>query len=376
MNKPLLVFTLVASAAALALASGCSSSTASPASISTYCATSLGGAPLCYGYSNLTSDQQTSLANTCKQSLMGTVVTSCPTASLVGCCTSKTAGIATEECYYGADSGTADVSGYQAACSATSGTWSTMMTGGGGNDGGSNPVPENDAGTLPCEPTGTCDGGTPTTQCQMIGSCSDGESYSTCTTNTGGACSASIVFSGGAQTACASCTNCEAASASAVALCNSPVQDAAPPVEAGPVCGATPVLHPELAPGVYCPFTAAGAVHCPAGQECCEAPAGSFSTCQPVGAACPLKGSLAWECADPLDCQGNPAGAACCGIGGTTTFDSTCGFHRGSGFTGSQCAASCGAGQLPICSAASNSCVSPAQCTPFKVAGLVLGTCL
>jgi hypothetical protein len=255
----------------------------------------------------------------------------------------------------------------------------------GGLDGGSGTTFDSGgAPTSSCTLTGTCDSGTTTgptaPQCQLIGSCANGETYGTCVqTSAGGACSASIVFSGGTQIACVSCTDCAAASATAAAECNptTPGEDAAAPVDSGPSCGTAPVLHPETTPGTYCPFTATGAVHCAAGQECCEAPSGGTgSTCEDAGATCPITGSLDWACADPLDCEGNAAGSVCCAVGGTTAYDSTCGFYRGTGFTGSVCAASCGAGQVQLCSAANDPCVSPNTCTPFKTAGLVLGTCL
>jgi hypothetical protein len=197
-------------------------------------------------------------------------------------------------------------------------------------------------------------------------------------TTASGVCTATIVISDGSSFECASCTDCTEAAANAQLVCNPQAthEDAgASSVDSGPSCGTSPVLHPETVPGVYCPFTATGAVHCAAGEQCCEAPMGQVSSCQPAGIACPVVNSIAWACADPLDCQGSDAGALCCATG-ATTYDSTCGFNRGTGFTGSQCATSCGAGQIQICSAANDPCVIPKQCTPFKVEGLVLGTCL
>jgi hypothetical protein len=240
-----------------------------------------------------------------------------------------------------------------------------------------------EASTSSCLVTGTCvDAGTPTapptTSCQQIGTCADGETYATCTAiGAGGACAASIVFSGGAQVACVSCTDCAAASASAALQCHPPAtgDDAGSTVDSGPSCGTSPSLHVETVPGVYCPFTDAGAVHCTAGEECCEPPAGQASTCQAGGATCPISSSIRWECTDPIDCQGSDAGTVCCATG-ATSYDSTCGYYRGAGFTGSQCALGCATGQVQLCSAANDPCSSPTQCTPFKVEGLVLGTCL
>jgi len=156
------------------------------------------------------------------------------------------------------------------------------------------------------------------------------------------------------------------------------VQDSAAPDEAGPDCGSPPLLHPEALPGVYCPFTAAGAIHCAASQQCCEAPedaGGAASTCQALGPTCPIAGSLAWACNGPLDCASSDAGSVCCGQG-AVFLDNACGFHRGSAFQGSYCANTCGAGEIAICDNTTDPCAPGTTCTPFKVEGLVLGTCL
>jgi hypothetical protein len=253
---------------------------------------------------------------------------------------------------------------------------------GGGVDGGG--LPDAEAG-VPCTITGTCapgaeagagsDGGTTPMgpQCQAVGTCADGTQFEACTeTGSSGTCNAAIVFPDGTTYACASCDDCVAASVSAQAHCGT----VAPTVDAGPDCGTPPALHPETEAGVYCPFTAAGSIHCVAAQECCETPSTvvNGSTCQPAGAACPVTGSLSWGCDGPVDCAGNAAGSVCC-AGGAVTLDSVCGFDRGSGFAGSHCAQACAAGEVAICSATTDPCPSGTQCTPFKVAGVVLGTC-
>jgi hypothetical protein len=121
------IVTKLAALAALGLLglAGCSSSSgggSTPAG--TYCnVTSLN---LCYGYTNLTSDQQNTVKSECTQQLQGTVVSSCPTGD-VGCCAFTTGGIQTNECFY---SGSASVD--QSACA---GTW-TAGSGGGGSDAG------------------------------------------------------------------------------------------------------------------------------------------------------------------------------------------------------------------------------------------------
>ncbi len=248
-------------------------------------------------------------------------------------------------------------------------------------DGGNLTTP--DTG-LPCALTNTCTttndgGGTKDTGlpggCQPLGSCSDGETYEECTTTTGGTCSASFVFSGGATFACASCSDCSTALASSQAKCGMTTTTGDAGHDAGDTCGTPPALHPETAPGVYCPFTAAGSVHCTAGQQCCEAPSTSTdgSTCETLGTTCPITGSIQWDCDGPVDCASSSLGPVCC-ANGTVALDATCGFNRGSGFTASHCATSCGSGEISICSEATDPC-SSGTCTPFKVAGIVIGTC-
>ena len=265
----------------------------------------------------------------------------------------------------------------------------TLVQGGGcgglGFDAGL-PGPGIDA-ALPCSLTGTCPAGTDAgadadagalpmgTQCEPAGACPDGQSFETCVaTDAAGACSAALVFPDGTVLPCASCTNCAAASVSAQGHC---ATTPPPPVDAGPVCGTPPVLHPEAQAGVYCPFTATGSIHCAAGEECCETPTTVplGSTCQPEGATCPVTGSLAWGCDGPVDCAGNAAGAVCCAAG-TVALDPACGFHRGAGFAGSHCATSCATGEVSICAAPTDPCAAGTQCTAFKMAGVVLGTCL
>ena len=226
----------------------------------------------------------------------------------------------------------------------------------------------------PPPPNGTIDAGSGAT-CTETGTCGDGTPYFTCTETTdAGQCLAAVVIQNGAEFGCESCLNCAAATASAVSACPSVnVPDA------GPDCGSPPTLDTELDAGVYCPFTAAGAVHCGAGQECCEAPAdagGTQSTCEAKGATCSITGAIAWQCDGPLDCAGSAAGAVCCGHGAVNE-DTTCGFHRGAGFTDTHCAASCLPGEVTICDSTSgNECPVGTTCTAFKMAGVVLGTCL
>jgi hypothetical protein len=246
---------------------------------------------------------------------------------------------------------------------------------------------------VPCSLTGTCaaeagagaeagadaDGGTTPLgpQCQTAGTCADGTAFQACTeTGSSGTCNAAIVFPDGTVYPCASCTNCAAASVSAQAHCGTSTTNVDAGPDAGDDCGTAPALHPEAEAGVYCPFTASGSIHCAAGQECCETPStvANGSTCQPTGAACPVTGSLAWGCDGPVDCAGSSAGSVCCAEG-DVSLDAVCGFDRGSGFTGSHCAQGCAAGEVAICSETTDPCAQGTQCTPFKVAGVVLGTC-
>ncbi len=252
-----------------------------------------------------------------------------------------------------------------------------------------------DAG-IPCSLTGTCsagvdggeageaaeagvdaDAGTPLgPQCQTAGTCADGIVFQACTETGGsGTCNAAIVFPDGTVYPCASCTNCAAASVSAQAHCGMTTSTDAG-ADSGDDCGTPPALHPETEAGVYCPFTASGAIHCAAGQECCETPSTvvNGSTCQSAGAACPVTGSIAWGCDGPVDCAGSAAGSVCCAEG-EVALDAVCGFNRGSGFTGSHCAQGCAAGEVAVCSETTDPCPVGTQCTPFKVAGVVLGTC-
>jgi hypothetical protein len=244
-------------------------------------------------------------------------------------------------------------------------------------------LPPNDA-SLSCVLTGTCpdSGGRATMQCTPAGACGTAQ-YQMCVTTGAGVCSASIVPPAGVSgpIPCSSCGDCTAAETAAAEACatgggddggHPRSGDSGSSTDAGVSCGSTPTLHPETEAGVYCPFTPTGSVHCAATQECCESPGSSsdMSSCVDGGATCPITGSLAWNCNGPLDCPGS----TCCAAG-TVAEDTTCGFERGSGFTGSHCAASCPVGEVVICDQTTFPCPS-GTCTPFKVSGVVLGTCL
>ncbi|HEY3821327.1 MAG TPA: hypothetical protein VGL81_29375 [Polyangiaceae bacterium] len=281
-----------------------------------------------------------------------------------------------------------------ATSSACASTLAALVQAGGctaeGFDAG-NPGTGTDGG-VPCTLTGTCPGGSSGSdvgsdaggtatgpQCVTAGACEDGTPYSTCVeTSSSGACNAAVVFASGETFPCASCGDCVSATLSAESYCSmttTTTPDAGP--DTGPSCGTAPVLHPETTPGVYCPFTEAGSIHCAAAQECCETPSTvtNGSTCEAAGTTCPIAGSLAWACNGPIDCQGNAAGPACCAAG-TVAPDPVCGFDRGTNLTGSHCATSCAPNEVDICASTTDPCPTGTLCTPFKVAGVVLGTCL
>jgi hypothetical protein len=131
MRKPYQFVALVtlASAAMLlsAFAGGCGSSSSGgggAAATGFGCSETSGGNGICIVFTNLTPSEQTQATNQCMQQ-MGTVVTSCPTAGLSGCCKIAPMGsaIAESQCYYG-DAG-ASV-GMQ-ICMAAMGTWTNGM---------------------------------------------------------------------------------------------------------------------------------------------------------------------------------------------------------------------------------------------------------
>jgi hypothetical protein len=236
-----------------------------------------------------------------------------------------------------------------------------------------------DAGALDGAPGPVPDGGHPvadagpTTTCDPPIACTSGVALVHCTTSQGAAClSESYAFSDGSFRGSCTCGNCAQTAALAMTACTGPA-DAGTDAS---TCGTTPALHPEAAPGVYCPFTATGATTCAAGDQCCEPPAanGQVSVCAAAGTGCGVTNALVWQCEDALDCAASAAGPVCCGVG-AVTLDATCGFHRGTGFTGSHCAASCAAGEVHVCEAQAQ-CPAGTTCTPFKTNGLAMGACL
>jgi hypothetical protein len=124
-----------ASCVALAFAPGCGSSSAGTGSDGGGGSAGSGGggadffcsipaSDSCFGYSNLTSDEETAEKDACSAE-KGSVVSSCPTAKLVGCCTVKGSGAVPgyELCYY--DPLTAST--VKTECTGLKGTFSTSM---------------------------------------------------------------------------------------------------------------------------------------------------------------------------------------------------------------------------------------------------------
>ena len=153
-------------------------------------------------------------------------------------------------------------------------------------------------------------------------------------------------------------------------------------------CGKAAALHPETAPGVYCPFSSIDGgptTICTAGQICCQPSVAPYapSTCQAEsatdGGGCPVAGSIVWECEGPMDCAASSKGKTCCGFGVPTKEAATCSnYNYVSGATGlgTVCATTCAAGQTEICDQAAGQCTAPAVCTATKYHGNQVGYCL
>jgi hypothetical protein len=90
----------------------------------TYCSDVNTAIDSCYIYKDLTPQQESDLNSAC----LGAVVSSCPTANMLGCCTSSLGGLTAEECYYAQDGGfTQSASQLQSSCTSQSGSWSTAQ---------------------------------------------------------------------------------------------------------------------------------------------------------------------------------------------------------------------------------------------------------
>jgi hypothetical protein len=153
----------------------------------------------------------------------------------------------------------------------------------------------------------------------------------------------------------------------------------------GGSCEKPPTLHPETAPGVYCPFSGVDGgddITCTAGQHCCETPESSnaASTCQPIGTPCPVANSIDWECEEAIDCTavdaGDGGGPICCGTG-TPTTETACGvtWPEWTAFTGTKCAASCPSPGITVCETQADCTGSDGGCTASKAEGNQFGFC-
>ncbi len=145
--------------------------------------------------------------------------------------------------------------------------------------------------------------------------------------------------------------------------------------------------------GVYCPFSATTdggkAVHCTAGEHCCEPPesASMVSTCEPAATTCPVMNSTDWACEGTPDCAGT-AGTVCCGAGTIKTQAPQPGCGDGGStlpsypyvgdFTGTSCVASCSltTTTFQVCSKDSE-CPGGAagSCVSIKPKGNGIGYC-
>lgn len=152
------------------------------------------------------------------------------------------------------------------------------------------------------------------------------------------------------------------------------------PGDAGADCGKPAKLFPEPADGgMFCPFSGTNGgkdIYCGRTDTCCQPPksANTASTCvSGKTTTCPTPSSTAWECEGPLDCAG---GQVCCAYGNgapVALSTDTCGPYL-SKFEGTKCEATCAAGELAVCSQASE-CPNGKTCTAVKPKGNDIGVC-
>jgi hypothetical protein len=110
---------------------GCGGSGSGSGSNSDFgCSLKVVGQQYCYAYSKLASDSASSARSACS-SQGGTVVNSCPTDGLVGCCSMAQSGMTFQSCYYFGTASTDEM-----ACPGTWTDGSAALGGGGGGAGG------------------------------------------------------------------------------------------------------------------------------------------------------------------------------------------------------------------------------------------------
>lgn len=142
-------------------------------------------------------------------------------------------------------------------------------------------------------------------------------------------------------------------------------------------CKTPSTLHPPKAGDtatIYCPFSSTDGGkndYCtPQTQHCCEGSgAGSTSSCVAAGTAC-ATGDTDWQCEDPADC---PTGTVCCGTGTLVVNSDPMCANYASHFTGTNCAASCAAGEITMCT--SDGECGGKTCVPFETKGNQVGGC-
>lgn len=76
----------------------------------------------CLAYSGLASSDSVNAGETACTNNGGSIVASCPSASLTGCCTNTSSSYTEAACYYGGSA-----TDYQTACLQANGTWSTSL---------------------------------------------------------------------------------------------------------------------------------------------------------------------------------------------------------------------------------------------------------
>lgn len=165
------------------------------------CSLSIGGQEYCYAYSDLSSGNTNTANSACKNN-GGTIVNSCPTDGLVGCCAVSQSGISYQACYY---FGTAATDKMTCNGTWTDGSAALPSTGGGGKSGSSSTTPTagcttGDAG-CGCYPNKTCNGTLTCTSgvCAYGGGGGGGGSTSSCGAGNGLCCPGNYCTLGAAK---------------------------------------------------------------------------------------------------------------------------------------------------------------------------------
>lgn len=163
-------------------------------------------------------------------------------------------------------------------------------------------------------------------------------------------------------------------------------------MDAGIDCGKQNKVYAEKPDGgMYCPFSGVDGgptQYCKTpSQVCCVPPCPASGPCTPppsvcetAGTACPVTGSVTYECEGPLDCMGNKAGGVCCASGVLETNGPECLIDAGYAYVGmasglgTTCAKTCPAGQTVVC-ALPTDCPTGKSCVPADLHGNHVGYC-